>query len=73
MELISRIKAVKQNTQDDVTYEMLIRCTSDNTSALFRRLRFISLLFCFMKASDGGKKVGRKQLKSYFGSRVQTI
>lgn len=28
MELILRYKAVKQNAQDDETYEMVIRCTS---------------------------------------------
>ena len=28
MELIPRYKAVKQNTQDDKTYEMVIRCIS---------------------------------------------
>lgn len=65
MELISRIKAVKQDTQDDATYEMLIKCTSYNTFALFRRLRvvflpfFLFYVFCVAKHLME-KKVGRK-------------
>lgn len=64
MELISGFKAVKQNTQDDVTYEMLIRCTSYNTFALFRRFMVIFLLFFLfhenMSWGGGEGKAGSK-------------
>lgn len=59
MELISWFKAVKQNNQDDAIYQMLIRCTSYNTFALFRRLIvfFLPILSVSQRYLMGKKKL----------------